>query len=97
MKFCVLALTVSAASAFAPAPSATKTMALNAEGDEMSKAIPFVARPKSLDGSMPGDVGFDPFGFAGEDTTSLMNMREAEIKHGVSLCFAASLHLQHVL
>jgi hypothetical protein len=84
MKYCVLALTFSAAGAFAPAPLLATKTALNAEGDDMSKAIPFVARPKSLDGSMPGDVGFDPFGFAGEDKTSLMNMREAEIKHGVS-------------
>lgn len=85
MKYCVLALTVTAASAFAPAPSAPKTMALNAEDDKMSTALPFAAQPKNLDGSMPGDVGFDPFGFAGEDTAALMNMREAEIKHGVSL------------
>jgi len=48
---------------------------------EMSKALPFVARPKLLDGSLPGDVGFDPFGMAGDDKASLLNMREAEIKH----------------
>lgn len=92
MKYTVLALTVSAASAFAPAPSAkVSTTALNEGNDnkEMSKAIPFVARPKNLDGSMPGDVGFDPFGFAGEDKTSLMNMREAELKHGVSYILRA--------
>merc|ERR1711959_164953 len=33
------------------------------------------------DGTMAGDVGFDPFGLAGEDKDSLMYMREAEIKH----------------
>ena len=34
------------------------SVALNAE--EMSKAIPFLVRPDKLDGSMPGDMGFDP-------------------------------------
>jgi len=28
---------------------------------ERSKAIPFLPRPKALDGTMAGDVGFDPF------------------------------------
>jgi len=48
----------------------------------MSQALPFVARPKLLDGTLAGDVGFDPFGLAGENKESLLNMREAEIKHG---------------
>merc|ERR1712232_588188 len=57
---------------------------LSAEkGDgKMSKALPFVERPKLLDGSLPGDVGFDPFGLAGEDKNALNFKREAEIKHG---------------
>jgi hypothetical protein len=29
------------------------------DGGEMSKALPFVPRPKILDGSMPGDAGFE--------------------------------------
>merc|ERR1712151_445575 len=33
------------------------------------------------DGTMAGDVGFDPFNFAGADKASLMYMREAELKH----------------
>lgn len=28
-------------------------------GVEMSKALPFAPRPKILDGSLPGDVGFE--------------------------------------
>jgi len=54
----------------------------NKNDDGMSLAIPFAQRPKLLDGSLPGDVGFDPFGFAGEEKAGLINMREAEIKHG---------------
>jgi len=51
------------------------------EGGDMSQALPFAARPKLLDGTMAGDVGFDPFGFAGADKANLTYMREAEIKH----------------
>jgi hypothetical protein len=29
------------------------------ETKDMSKAIPFIPRPKILDGSLPGDVGFE--------------------------------------
>jgi hypothetical protein len=29
------------------------------DGGEMSKALPFVPRPKILDGSLPGDAGFE--------------------------------------
>jgi len=78
---------ISTSSAFAPSTrtstsSITKLNASTGDNDDMSKALPFVPRPKLLDGSLPGDVGFDPFGFAGEDKASLIQMREAEIKHG---------------
>lgn len=73
---------VAAASAFAPNTSTRSSTKLSAGSDEdMSKALPFVKRPKLLDGTFPGDVGFDPFGFGGEDKASLAFMREAEIKH----------------
>ena len=47
---------------------------------EMSESLPFMMRPPALDGSMVGDVGFDPLGFA-KTKEDLMNYREAEIKH----------------
>ncbi|KAL3918952.1 MAG: hypothetical protein SGILL_003998, partial [Bacillariaceae sp.] len=47
---------------------------------DMSQSLPFMERPSALDGSLAGDVGFDPLGFA-KDTSALMNYREAEIKH----------------
>lgn len=53
----------------------------SSEKKEMSQALPFVPRPKLLDGELAGDVGFDPFNFAGADKASLYYMREAEIKH----------------
>jgi len=94
MKLAVLTTTVASAAAFAPAaqPQAARaSTGLNAESDgEMSQALPFAPRPKLLDGSLPGDVGFDPFGFAGDDKASLMNQREAEIKHARLAMLAAA-------
>ena len=81
MKLAVLSTAAASAAAFAPSSqrAATTSTSLNAEGkSEMSQALPFAPRPKLLDGTLPGDVGFDPFGFAGDDKASLVNQREAE-------------------
>ena len=43
-----------------------------------SQALPFMSRPMALDGSLAGDVGFDPLGFA-KSSDDLMNYREAEV------------------
>ena len=83
MKLAVLS--TASAAAFAPSPNSaarSSTSALSMAEPEKSQALPFAPRPKLLDGTLPGDVGFDPFGFAGDDKASLMNQREAEIKHG---------------
>ena len=66
------ALMASSAMAFAPSSSSQSTTALSAEmpdrmwdkmvdPTERSAALPFLPRPIALDGSMVGDVGFDPF------------------------------------
>jgi hypothetical protein len=47
---------------------------------EKSKSVPFLNKNPLLDGSMPGDVGFDPF-FLADSGELLYNYREAEIKH----------------
>jgi len=52
-----------------------------------SKAIPFLSQPENLDGSMAGDVGFDPFGFS--YFFDVKWMREAELKHG-RICMLAA-------
>jgi len=52
---------------------------------EKSAAIPFLKKPPALDGSMPGDVGFDPLGFSTTITElggDLRYVREAELMHG---------------
>jgi hypothetical protein len=52
-----------------------------------SQALPFVEAPPKLDGSLPGDVGFDPLNLSNFD---LKWMREAELKHG-RVCMLAWL------
>mmetsp|Transcript_33381 Transcript_33381/g.37974 ORF Transcript_33381/g.37974 Transcript_33381/m.37974 type:complete len:428 (-) Transcript_33381:253-1536(-) len=55
----------------------------------MSEALPFLTRPLILDGSMVGDAGFDPLGFA-RTQEDLTNYREAEIKHARLAMLAAA-------
>lgn len=55
----------------------------------MSMALPFMPRPSALTGKLPGDVGFDPLGFA-KTEADLMNYREAEIKHSRLAMLAAA-------
>lgn len=56
------------------------SLSLNAE---KSAALPFLNRPPLLDGSMAGDVGFDPLGLSNIDDVGcdLYWLREAEVKH----------------
>jgi hypothetical protein len=56
---------------------------------DMSDALPFLPRPEILDRTMAGDVGFDPFNFAGDDAAQLYTRREAEVKHGRIAMLAA--------
>jgi hypothetical protein len=80
----ILAVITSTASAFvAPSGVKGKVTALSMAkpaGPSMSKAVPFLKQPSLLNGSMVGDVGFDPFDLA-ENPTLLENYREAEIRH----------------
>jgi len=46
----------------------------------MSASLPFLKRPALLDGSLPGDRGFDPLNFS-SDASALDWYRNAEIKH----------------
>lgn len=95
MKVASTLLLAGSATAFAPSnKSAQRTQSVQlsmfGEPDEnMSKALPFATKPKLLDGTLAGDVGFDPFGFAGENMEQLVTMREAEIKHSRLAMLAA--------
>mmetsp|Transcript_10296 Transcript_10296/g.14895 ORF Transcript_10296/g.14895 Transcript_10296/m.14895 type:complete len:217 (-) Transcript_10296:101-751(-) len=53
-----------------------------------SKSVPFMDCPKALDGSMVGDVGFDPLNFSAY--LPLSWLREAELKH-CRICMLAAL------
>lgn len=81
MKLTILSAIVASAAAFAPAAKTSQSTQLNAAeaGGEMSKSLPFLLRPKNLEGYV-GDVGFDPLGFSAY--FDMKWLREAEIKHG---------------
>jgi len=84
----------SPAAAFAPPGAAAAAAALgmssssaasSAAADrsalpKMSQAVPFLVRPDHLDGTLAGDLGFDPLGLSSNDGL-VMYYREAEIKH----------------
>ena len=72
----VLLLLPAVAVAFQGPALASKTGALSAA----SKSMPFMEAPPALDGSMAGDVGFDPLSLS--EVFDLKWLREAEIKHG---------------
>eukprot|EP00339_Tiarina_fusa_P006047 CAMPEP_0117044970 /NCGR_PEP_ID=MMETSP0472-20121206/31135_1 /TAXON_ID=693140 ORGANISM="Tiarina fusus, Strain LIS" /NCGR_SAMPLE_ID=MMETSP0472 /ASSEMBLY_ACC=CAM_ASM_000603 /LENGTH=284 /DNA_ID=CAMNT_0004756841 /DNA_START=22 /DNA_END=873 /DNA_ORIENTATION=- len=54
----------------------------------MSASLPFAKRPDMLDGSLPGDRGFDPFNFS-STPAALDWYRTAEIKHARLAMLAA--------
>ena len=66
------------AGAFVTTAPVTTPVSVRAENSE---AFPFLARPEKLDGSMIGDVGFDPLRLA-EVQVDLTYARGAEVKHG---------------
>lgn len=55
---------------------------------ETSPALPFLPRPALLDGTLPGDRGFDPFNFA-SDANALRWQRKSELKHARIAMLAA--------
>ena len=69
----LVASMAASATAFAPASTSSMSTALKADPmpdrlwnemvvkSERSKSVPFLPRAKALDGSAPGDYGFDPF------------------------------------
>jgi len=56
---------------------------------QMSTSLPFMECNPILDGTMAGDVGFDPLGLA-KSTLDLKTYREAEIKHARLAMLAAA-------
>jgi Chlorophyll A-B binding protein len=81
-----------------PAPSATGPVKdpMNLYSDKsaidlvrpMSASVPFLQQPPMLDGSLPGDRGFDPFNFSA-DSDALQWYRTSEVKHARLAMLAA--------
>jgi hypothetical protein len=69
--------------------SSSRNVRSSMQMNERSTALPFDKRPANLDGTLPGDAGFDPAGFSNnppkiyvETSEPLKWYREAEIVHG---------------
>ena len=76
---------VAAAAAYSGPVPLNARGAVSVRMGEKSAAIPFLNKPPALDGTLPGDVGFDPLGFSTTITElggDLNYVREAELMHG---------------
>lgn len=82
---------LASAAAFAPIATVPRTqragpsMQLYKDGQLQGQGvncIPIFPRPAYLDGTIPGDMGFDPMGIGSWDVLNMNFLREAEIKHG---------------
>lgn len=92
MKFAATQFLASIGSASAFLAPATKSTCLPlhmADDRRTSESLPFMKSPVFLDGSMAGDAGFDPLGFA-DSSQNLKYYREAEIKHARLAMLAAA-------
>uniref|UniRef100_A0A7S0QK90 Uncharacterized protein n=1 Tax=Cryptomonas curvata TaxID=233186 RepID=A0A7S0QK90_9CRYP len=100
LRAAILCAALASTSAFSAAPllkagsavrssgalSGMKMQAFWVKGDK-SKAVPFLSRPEKLDGTLAGDVGFDPLGLS--NYWDIKWMRESELKHG-RICMLAT-------
>jgi len=88
----IISLLSASASAFAPCTTQQQNSLVTLNAAERSASLPFLNRPALLDGSMAGDVGFDPLGLSNIDRVGvdLYWLREAEIKHARVAMLAAA-------
>jgi Chlorophyll A-B binding protein len=84
----IVAASVIGATAFV-APKANGARSMKMAMEDRSVALPMDRRPPNLDGTLPGDFGFDPAGFSnnppqfwGVKGSPLKWYREAELMHG---------------
>lgn len=80
----------SAAKAFTPSIDISDMIVRGKrENPRQALWLPMLLAPTALDGTMAGDVGFDPLGFS-KDKPTLLYMREAEVKHARLAMLAAA-------
>jgi light-harvesting complex I chlorophyll a/b binding protein 1 len=82
-----VSLSLLASAAFNGAPATRPAMRSHSIAMvERSAAIPFLKKPSVLDGTLAGDVGFDPMGISTSiceiNPQGLNYLREAELMHG---------------
>jgi len=87
-SFLIGTLAIAGAEAFAPGPSMIRPASSIRAGISVNPLCMQAKAGKVLDGSMPGDQGFDPLGFA-SSVPKLRIYREAELKHGRLAMLAA--------
>jgi len=87
MRCTLLSLLVTGASAFTSPQSSQRTGSVSLNAEEFSKSVPFLVRPDKLDGTLPGDMGFDPMRLS-DIQTDLRYAQWAEVKHG-RICMLA--------
>lgn len=103
-----VATLASSAAAFAPATEKSSTTTLQAMPDrlwdtmvdktERSASLPWLPRPKNLDGSYVGDVGFDPFYLSSipKDFTGFIQPPQWEEKGNIdTLYYMREAELKH--
>ena len=74
----IFALLIASVQSFHMGGAARKSSSLMMS--EKSKALPFLARPKALDGTSAGDFGFDPLGLT-DVLPNTYYVQSAELKH----------------
>lgn len=92
----IIAIISASASAFTPSCNIQRSSSAVLNAAERSTSLPFMNRPPLLDGSMAGDVGFDPLGLSEIDGVGidLYWLREAEVKHARVAMLAVAGALQ---
>jgi len=81
LKNLIFTAIVASTAAFGPNTSLMVPTTTSLKAAEMSDSLPFLPRPEKLDGTLVGDVGFDPMGLS-EIQQDLNYARWAELKHG---------------
>eukprot|EP01035_Chromulina_nebulosa_P019978 gene19978-25947_t len=79
MRTVILIVLLACVAAFTPIRQSVRSNSLNMVAEGKSRSLPFLNKPKNLDGLI-GSSDFDPIGFS--EYFDIKFLREAELKHG---------------